>query len=99
MNMNKDDLNTINIISPNILDERLTELKRLFPDLFDGNGNLNEKELKDLLSGYTTPQVEKFTFEWGGKSASKKLAFTPSKATLVPDKKRSVNFDDTQNLI
>lgn len=97
--MINEDLNKINKTSPNLLDERLAELKRLFPDLFDGNGNLNDKELKDLLSEYTTPQVEKFTFEWGGKSASKKLAFTPSKATLVPDKERSVNFDDTQNLI
>lgn len=97
--MNNEDLNIINKTSPNLLDERLAELKRLFPDLFDGNGNLNEKELKDLLSKYTTPQVEKFTFEWGGKSASKKLAFTPSKATLVPDRERSVNFDETQNLI
>lgn len=97
--MNKDELNEINITSPNLLDERLVELKRLFPDLFDGNGNLNEKELKDLLSEYTTPQVEKFTFEWGGKSASKKLAFSPSKATLIPDKERSVNFDETENMI
>jgi len=97
--MKNEDLNKINITSPNLLDERLAVLKRLFPDLFDGNGNLSEKELKDLLSGYTTPQVEKFTFEWGGKSASKKLAFTPSKATLVPVKNRSINFDESQNII
>jgi len=98
--MDKDiDLPKVNKTSPNLLVGRLNDLKRLFPDLFDGEGNLNETELKNLISEYNNPQVEKFTFEWAGKASSKKLAFKPSKATLTPNKERSIDFENTENLI
>ncbi|MBD3244659.1 MAG: site-specific DNA-methyltransferase, partial [Candidatus Moranbacteria bacterium] len=89
----------INKKSSNIIQERIDKLKELFPDLFDHDGNLNEKELKALVQNYSVPQVEKFVFEWAGKQNSKKTAFRPSKATLEPDKKRSVDFEKTENLI
>ncbi len=85
--------------SPDIQAERLEKLKNLFPDLFDHEGNLDEKELKALTQNYSVPQVEKFTFDWAGKRSSKKVAFKPSKATLKLDKEKSINLDNTDNLI
>jgi adenine-specific DNA-methyltransferase len=92
-------MNTISKTSPDLLKERLEQLKNLFPDLFTNEGKLNEEELKALVSQYTIPQTERYEFRWAGKAHSKKLAFTTSKATLVPDEKRSIDFDKTENLI
>jgi adenine-specific DNA-methyltransferase len=92
-------MNQISVTSPDVRKERLLALKKLFPDLFDSEGNLDKSELENLVDGYSVSQVEKFQFTWAGKMQSKKNAFTPSKAALKADKERSVNFDQTQNLI
>lgn len=92
-------MNTISKISPDLLQERLDQLKKLFPDLYTNGGQLNEDELRNLISQFSIPQTERYEFRWAGKAHSKKVAFTPSKATLIPDKKRSIDFDTTENLI
>jgi len=92
-------MSTISKTSPDLLKERLEQLKKLFPDLFTNEGQLNEEELKALVAQFTILQTERYEFRWAGKAHSKKLAFTPSKATLVPDEKRSVDFNNTENLI
>lgn len=74
---------------------RLIELRRLFPDLFDGEGVLDEKALRQLISEEVGHVTERFRFEWAGKAQSKRLAFSPTKATLVYDAERSVNSDGT----
>ncbi len=88
----------INITSPDQNAERLAELRRLFPDLFDGEGQIDEKALRQLVQPGSSG-IERFRFEWAGKQESKNKAFTSSRATLIADEKRSVDFDDTQNLI
>ncbi len=70
--------------TPDMNKERLLKLKELFPDLFTIEGKLNPDELKKLID----PE-----FKWFGKSEAKRIAFMPSKATLVYDEKRSVNPD------
>ncbi len=87
------------ITSPDLGQERLAQLKRLMPDLFDGEGNLDEAALRALAAPEGASSPERFRFEWAGKQQSKRQAFTPSKATLVADSARSVKFDTTQNLI
>ena len=93
------------ITSPDIQQERISELKRLFPDLFDGEGQLDEFALKALCNPDGTSTTERFRFEWAGKQESKRLAFKPSRATLIADKDigdkkgRSIDFDTTQNMI
>lgn len=88
----------INIKSPDQNAERLAELRRLFPDLFDGEGQIDEQALRQLVQPGSAG-MERFRFDWVGKQESKRQAFSPSRATLVADQKRSVDFDDTQNLI
>ena len=90
-------VNKIAKASPNIRTERLEQLKTLLPDLFDGEGQLDEKALRALLSDEAGVAAERFSFEWAGKQKSKRLAFTPSRATLTYDPTRSLNRDGTEN--
>lgn len=76
--------------SPNLRAERLAELRRLFPDLFDGEGRLHERELRQLTKPDASQVKERYDFTWSGKAASKREAFTPSRAALVYDETRSV---------
>jgi adenine-specific DNA-methyltransferase len=94
--MNKEqEPNQIALTSPDGKEARLAELRRLFPDLFDGEGALDEKALRQLVSDEAGHIRERFRFEWAGKAQSKRFAFAPSKATLVYDPERSVNADGT----
>lgn len=85
--------NQIALTSPDGKEARLAELRRLFPDLFDGEGALDEKALRQLVSDEAGHIIERFRFEWAGKAQSKRFAFAPSKATLIYDPERSVNAD------
>ncbi len=91
--------NKIDKQSPDLRQEMLDKLKKLYPPLFDNEGMLNQDELEQLVSDFSTPQTEKYEFNWAGKQQSKKKAFTASKATLRSDEKRSVDFNNTDNLI
>ena len=85
----------ISITSPDGREARIAELRRLFPDLFDGEGVLDEKALRQLATEEAGHVTERFRFEWAGKAQSKRFAFAPSKATLIYDPSRSVNADGT----
>lgn len=87
--------NQIALTSPDGKEARLAELRRLFPDLFDGEGVLDGKALRQLISEEVGHVTERFSFEWAGKAQSKRFAFAPSKATLIYDPARSVNTDGT----
>ncbi len=93
----KQDPNLIAITSPDGREARLIELRRLFPDLFDGEGKIDEKALRQLITEEVGHVTERFRFEWAGKAQSKRFAFAPGKATLVYDAERSVNADGTAN--
>jgi len=77
--------------TPDLNKERLEKLKSLFPDLFTVEGKLNPDELKKIIDPDLVKETERFEFKWFGKSEAKRLAFTPSRATLVYDERRSVN--------
>lgn len=81
------------VSSPDINAERLAALKRLFPDLFSNEGRLNVDELKKVVDPALVTESERYDFRWYGKTASKREAFTPSRAALVYDSARSVNPD------
>lgn len=85
------DLNDLLVTSPDLNSERLETLKRLFPDLFTDEGKLNQAELKSLFENEVTTDREHYTFTWRGKGKAKQHAFTPSRAALTYDPKRSVS--------
>jgi adenine-specific DNA-methyltransferase len=79
------------VSSPDHNAERLAALKQLFPDLFTNEGRLNVDELKKVVDPKLVSETERYDFRWYGKTASKREAFTPSRAALVCDQARSVN--------
>jgi adenine-specific DNA-methyltransferase len=87
------ELNKKMLQTPDLNEERFEILKNLFPDLFTVEGKLNPDELKKIVDPELVKETERFEFKWFGKSAAKRSAYTPSKATLVYDEERSVNPD------
>jgi adenine-specific DNA-methyltransferase len=85
----------------NLHQEKLEELKKLLPNLFDKDGSLIKSELENFTSSYVQEKSEPFVFSWAGKQKAKGLAFKQSetKLALKFDEKRSKNFDKTENLI
>lgn len=79
--------------------ERLEQLKQLMPDLFTNDGKLNVNELKQIVDPESLNETERYEFRWFGKSNAKREAFTPTDATLVFDEERSLNPEQSENLI
>jgi adenine-specific DNA-methyltransferase len=88
-----------NILSQDWNKERLEQLKQLMPDLFTNDGKLNVNELKQIVDADSVNETERYEFRWFGKSKAKREAFTPTDATLVFDDERSVNPENSENLI
>ena len=76
--------------------ERLLEM---FPIFRTEGGGVDFDRLKLVLRESVDVGKEVFGMRWPGKADSIRLANMPSHGTLSPDKKESVNFDTTQNLI
>ncbi|MDI1317060.1 site-specific DNA-methyltransferase [Flavobacterium sp.] len=95
-------MESINDFMPNSNDwnnERLQTLKQLYPDWFTSEGNLNIDEIKKAVNPDLINETERYEFRWFGKSQAKRNAFTPSNATLVFDESRSVNPNQSENII
>ena len=76
--------------------ERLLEM---FPIFRTEGGMVDFDRLKLALGESVDGGKEVFGMRWPGKAESIRLANLPSHGTLSPDKKESVNFDTTKNLI
>lgn len=87
------------ILSPDMNEERLDKLRELFPDWFTQEGYLDINEVKKAVNPNSVEETERYEFRWFGKSAAKRNAFTPTRATLHYDESRSVNADKTENII
>lgn len=94
-----EEINDYMPISPDWNKERLQTLKTLFPDLFTNEGKLNVQEIYKLVDPDSISETERYEFRWFGKSNAKRNAFTPSNATLVFDEARSVNPEQSENII
>ena len=86
-----ENINDLMPLSHNWNEERLDTLKKLFPDIFTNEGNLNINELKKIIDPSSVNETERYEFRWFGKSQAKRNAYTPSNATLMFDEARSVN--------
>jgi adenine-specific DNA-methyltransferase len=80
-------------------EERLNTLRELFPDWFTQEGHLDINEVKKAVNLDSVEETERYEFRWFGKSAAKRNAFTPTRATLHYDAERSVNAGTTDNII
>jgi adenine-specific DNA-methyltransferase len=75
------------------------ELKKILPEIFEDN-KINFEKLKVLLSGeIIEKEDDRFYFNWAGKSNVFKLIQAPAYGTLKPDKEKSVDFVNTENIV
>ncbi len=86
-------------LTPDMNEERLNTLRELFPDWFTQEGHLDINEVKKAVNPDGVEETERYEFRWFGKSAAKRNAFTPTRATLHYDAERSVNAETTNNII
>lgn len=81
----------------NIVNENIEKLKQLFPEAFR-EGKIDFETLKAELGESVENAEERYSFNWNGKAAARRIAQTPSTGTLRPCPSESVNWDTTQNL-
>ncbi len=82
---------------PDFIDERIEQLKTLFPEVVS-EGKVDFGKLRQSLGEIVDDRPERYSFTWAGKKDAIRLLQTPSRATLVPVQEESVNFDATHNI-
>lgn len=83
--------------SASIPEDQLSSLHACFPEAF-AEGKVDMDKLRDTLGDIVETNSERYSFTWAGKKEAIRILQTPSRATLVPSKEESVNFDDAQNI-
>src|SRR5271169_1581733 len=83
--------------TPAIDNERLKALKEILPEAFTEE-TLDLEKLQAVLGTHTASGPERYSFSWAGKRDAITALQTPSDATLTPDKKHSIKFDNTRNV-
>ena len=73
-------------------------LKGEFPEVFS-EGYVDFDQLKRVLGDWVEPGKERFGLSWPGKAECLSIIQQPSVATLRPSQEKSINFDDTANLL
>ena len=87
----------VNYEAPNLFAERMEEFKTMFPEVLT-EGKIDFDKLKTALGEETDGKPERYSFTWAGKKDAIRLLQVPSRASLVPDKDESIDFDNTQNI-
>jgi adenine-specific DNA-methyltransferase len=85
--------------SEDLLDVRLKDLLRLFPEVHTESGGVNFDALRLALGDSVEAGPESFGMTWPGKAECAKTIQRQSVATLLPVEEESVNWDTTQNVI
>lgn len=83
--------------SLNITQEKLAELKSLFPEVVS-EGRIDFERLKLALGQDAQITDERYVLNWANKSDVFTAIQTLTTKTLMPLKEESVNFDTTQNV-
>jgi adenine-specific DNA-methyltransferase len=80
-----------------ITEEQCARLRELFPEAFTED-KIDFEKLRAALGDLLDDGPERYQFTWAGKRDAIRLLQTPTRATLVPCREESVNFDQTQHL-
>ncbi|HEX9816785.1 MAG TPA: site-specific DNA-methyltransferase, partial [Candidatus Thermoplasmatota archaeon] len=78
-------------------DDRRQRLKGLFPEAFQ-DGTFNPTEIATALGEGVAPSQEKFGLTWVGKRTAIQTLQSPSRATLLPKRTESIDFDETRHV-
>ena len=96
----------VETVTADITAENKAKLLDLFPQIAteveDENGKIKSAvdfdALRDLLGDVAEGQRERYLFTWPGKAEAKAEARRPITKIMRPQKEKSMNWDDTQNL-
>ncbi len=77
--------------------EKLSVLQQILPEAFS-EGKIDWEKLKATLGEDINFSNERYVLNWAGKSDAFKVLQTPTTKTLIPAKKESVNFEETENI-
>jgi adenine-specific DNA-methyltransferase len=83
--------------SPDLRTDLRARLRDLVPEAF-AEGKLDADKLKALLGENGDAGAERYSFSWAGKRDAMSMLQVPTRATLVPDRANSVNFDEAQHV-
>ena len=104
---NKHDNDSLDMHSPNLVDDNVQKIIALFPNCIteseDENGKLKKSVDFDLLRQELSQSLveggqERYRLDWPGKRQAILEANSPIAKTLRPARGESVNFDTTENL-
>lgn len=90
--------NKVNLESSELTQERIDELRKIFPEVFNED-KIDWDKLKQVLGEQIDKGTEKFGFMWVGKTSAINSVLSTSKLTLKPEKDQSIKFDESKNLI
>ena len=92
-------MNEYEMVSKSVKTDIIDGLRDRLPQIFE-DGKINLEKLKALLTGeIVEKEDDRFYFNWAGKSKLFKLIQEPGYGTLKPDKERSIDFDNTENIV
>lgn len=94
---NPDDIR-MSLASHDAVSDRLEDMKALFPEVFV-EGKVDLERLRQHLGDFSHTGTERFGLTWAGKAEAIRALQIPSHGTLVPMRKESVNFDESENMI
>jgi adenine-specific DNA-methyltransferase len=83
--------------TPVLTDDQLEALRSLMPQVFT-EGRIDPEKLRLTLGDLADERPERYSFSWAGKRDAIRLLQVPSRATLIPTRDESLDFDTTQNL-
>ena len=83
--------------SLNITEERIQQLRQIFPDVFS-EGKIDFNRLRAALGENVLFPGEHYELSWAGKADARREVQRQTTATLVPDLEGSVDFDNAQNI-
>ncbi|MDA4127436.1 MAG: site-specific DNA-methyltransferase [Thaumarchaeota archaeon] len=83
---------------PDLLAENLSRLADVVPSAFV-EGKVDFEKLRTILGGSVDKNPDRFTFSWAGRRDAIQILQMQSRATLVPVRKESIDFDSTSNLL
>jgi len=83
--------------TPSLTGEQFQALHALVPQAFT-EGRLDPQKLLASLGDIVDDRPERYSFSWAGKRDAIRLLQVPSRATLIPARDESLDFDTTQNI-
>lgn len=81
---------------PGIVARDIERLKEDFPQVLV-EGKIDFEKLRTTLGQAIDKSPDRFTFSWAGKRNAVQILQMPTRATLIPVRGESINFDTTQN--